>query len=293
MVVLAGWPPITAAAFGVLIAATDPVSVVATFKETGVGGRLRLLVEAESLFNDGTAAVGLGLVLAFAGGTSPTAAGIAWQAATTIGGGIGVGFVVARALLMLAGRTSEPMVEITLTTVIAYAAFLMAEHFGFSGVLSTLTAGLVAGNGPGRRQLSTAGREMLDTWWQVAAFFANSIVFLLIGMHETGQAYSTAALASVAGIAVVMLGRAAAVYPVAWAFSRTRMRVTPAHQHLLVWGGLRGALALALALGLPADLPGRDAVVTAAFAVVAFSVLVQGLTMTPLLRHFGEMPPRR
>jgi CPA1 family monovalent cation:H+ antiporter len=94
-------------------------------------------------------------------------------------------------------------------------------------------------------------------------------------------------------IVLVIAGRALAVYGCCGLFARTQQRVSLKHQHLLVWGGLRGALAPALALSLPADLPERDTAISVTFAVVAFSILVQGLTMTPMLRHFGELRQRR
>ena len=127
-------------------------------------------------------------------------------------------------------------------------------------------------------------------FWEYAAFVANSLVFLLIGMHETSQNFSAVWLPSVIAIAFVLLGRAAAVYPICLLFVRSRLRVTVRHQHALLWGGLRGALALALALGLPVELPRRAEIITVSFAVVAFSVFVQGLTMPLLLRVIGEIP---
>jgi CPA1 family monovalent cation:H+ antiporter len=115
-------------------------------------------------------------------------------------------------------------------------------------------------------------------------------VFLLIGMHETSQDFSAVWIPSVIAIVFVLLGRAAAVYPICLLFFRSGLRVTIRHQHALLWGGLRGALALALALGLPVELPRRAEIITVSFAVVAFSVFVQGLTMPLLLRMIGEIP---
>src|ERR1035437_6334691 len=140
------WQWIGALVFGVLIAATDPVSVIATFKEAKAHGRLLLLVGAESLFNDGTAAVAFGIVVALASGQHLTSLGISAMLAQTILGGILCGALVALAALLLAGRTDDHLVEITVTTVAAYGSFLLADHFSLSGVLATITAGLVMGN---------------------------------------------------------------------------------------------------------------------------------------------------
>ena len=287
---LVGWPPISAGIFGVLIAATDPVSVIATFKETGVTGRLRLLVEAESLFNDGVAAVLFALLLAVAEGASPTWLGMAGQTLWVVGGGVASGALLALALLYVAGNTQDHLVEITLTTVAAWGSFLLAEHFDCSGVLATLTAGLVVGNRGPLGAITSKGREAAEAFWEFVAFVANSLIFLLIGVHEAQQDFSAIWGVSLVAIALVTLGRAVVVYPFSALFSRGDLRISGAYQHIMFWGGLRGALALALALGLPPSLPFREQIVSVAFAVVAFSVIVQGLTMTPLLRRLGQLP---
>lgn len=143
---LGGWAWMPAIVFGVLIAATDPVSVIATFKESGAHGRLLLLIESESLFNDGTAAVAFGVVLELALSHTLTPGEIAVKALWSAGGGVFCGAIVAGALLLLAGRTEDRLVEITFTTVGAYGSFLLAEKLGASGVLATLTASIMLGN---------------------------------------------------------------------------------------------------------------------------------------------------
>ena len=168
-----------------------------------------------------------------------------------------------------------------------------AERFHFSGVFATIAAGLIMGNWGSVGALSDHGREAVQAFWEYAAFIANSLVFLLIGMHEATQNFAAVWLPSAVAIIFVVLGRAFAVYPLCVPFARSNPRVVVRHQHALVWGGLRGALALALALGLPAELPGRAAIITVSFAVVAFSVFVQALTMPPLLRAIGEIRPAR
>ena len=211
---LAGWPVAGALLFGVLIAATDPVSVIATFREARVGGRLALLVESESLLNDGTAAV-------------------------------------------------------------------------------LFTAGLVVGNSGRRLPMAEGGRAALESFWDYAAFVANSLIFLLIGRSLAQQPLAELLWPALLAIALVTAGRGIAVYPLCATFARGPLAVERAHQHVLFWGGLRGALALALALGLPEDLAGRNAIVTVTYAVVAFSVFAQGLTMGPLLRRLGQVPAGR
>lgn len=287
---LARWPWPSALVFGSLIAATDPVSVIATFRDAEVHGRLRLLIEAESLFNDGTAAVAFGVAVLFATGHPLTAADVTKTLLIAVCGSILCGTVVGGAALLLTRRTEDHLVELTITTVAAYGSFFLAEQFHFSGVLATIAAGLIIGNRGPRAALSDHGWEVVQAFWEYAAFVANSLVFLLIGMHEAIQNFQTVWLPIVIAAITVVLGRAAAVYPVCLLFSRSSLRVTLRQQCALVWGGLRGALALALALGLPVGLPGRKEILTVTFAVVAFSIFAQGLTMSSLLRLLGELP---
>lgn len=288
-----GWPWEVAVVFGVLISATDPVSVIATFKAAGVHGRLGLLVEAESLFNDGTAAVLFGVALAAVGGGAViTAGGVFTGFLVTVLGGILCGAVVGGVTLLLAGRTEDHLIEITFTTVAAYGSFLLAEHFHLSGVLATLTAGLLLGNIGTLGAITDRGREAVLSFWEYIGFVSNSLIFLLIGMPLAHQDFATTGIAIAVVTALVLAGRAAAVYAGCALFLRSpALRVSASHQHVLFWGGLRGALALALVLGLPADMPMRDTITTVAFGVVAFSIIVQGLTMTPLLRRLGEIAP--
>ena len=286
---LAKWQWMSALVFGALIAATDPVSVIATFKEAEARGRLLVLIEAESLFNDGTAAVAFGIVVALASGQHLTSLGISAMLAKTILGGILCGALVALAALLLAGRTDDHLVEITVTTVAAYGSFLLADHFGLSGVLATITAGLVMGNFKALKTISERGKEAVQAFWEYAAFVANSLVFLLIGMNAARQNFSAIWIPAILAIVLVTLGRAMAIYPCCLLFSRSSLRVTGKQQLVLFWGGLRGALALALALGLPPTIPLREEIITISFSVVAFSVFVQGLTMVPFLRRMGEI----
>ncbi len=294
----AHWPWPAALTFGVLIAATDPVSVLATFKETGVAGRLRLLVEAESLLNDGVAAVGFTLALAYAqsghaAGPGPMALSLAWQA----GGGVAVGVFCGGAATLLAGRsTADHLVETALTAAAAYGSFLLADRLGASGVLATVAAGMVMGNVGALNRgdspfFTERGREVADAFWEFAAFVANSLIFLLIGVGGERVPFRQLGAGALAlAVALVWLGRAATVYPLCALFARSQMRVERRHQNVLFWGGLRGALALALALSLPPSLPFRAEIVIATFGVVAFSVIVQGIAMPLLLRRWGLLP---
>ena len=287
---LQNWDWTSAIAFGVLIAATDPVSVVATFREARAHGRLLVLIESESLLNDGTAAVAFAAVLTWIAGRALTPIDLGISVLVMIGGGILCGGAISAFMLLLAGRTEDHLVETTFTTVAAFGSFLLAEHFHLSGVLATLTAGLMFRNFRRLGSISARGQEAIQDFWDFAAFVANSLIFLLIGMREARQNLSIIWAPASIIIVIVMLGRAAAVYPCCLIFARSGLRVSAAHQHILFWGGLRGALALALALGLPVEVPMRETIIAISFAVASFSVFVQGLTMTPVLRWAGEIP---
>jgi CPA1 family monovalent cation:H+ antiporter len=293
------WPLGPAMIFGALISATDPIAVIALLRENGVKGRLALLIEGESLANDGVAAVLFALALAVApGGELPGAAETLHRFGWIAGGGIGVGALAAFAALLVAGRTDDHLVETAITAVAAYGSFLAAERIGASGVLATVAAGLLLGNlgvlatpAPSF-SLSAKAREFVLAFWEFAAFLANSFVFLLIGLAlaqvgPRGVSGSIGVIGPAAIVVLALAGRAAAVYPACALFAGSRWRVPAPEQHFLWWAGLRGALALALALTLPVDAPYRRDILVGAFAVVAFSVLIQGLTAGLALRRLG------
>ena len=303
LVTLLGWPIESALVFGALISATDPIAVIALIKESRVTGRLSLLIEAESLFNDGAAAVLFTLILVWA--VHSPAGGDPLAAITTFvivaGGGIAAGFGVGLIAVMIAGTSEDHLVETALTVVAAFGSFLIAEHFGASGVLASVVAGMTMGNlgvlMPKERfglSITPHGRAFVLEFWEFAAFLSNSLVFLLIGSAlATVDFAREGILALTLVIALALLGRALAVYPVCLAFLRSRWAIPLNQQHLMWWGGLRGALALALALALPADLPRRDDILISAFAVVAFSIIVQGLTAPLALKALRLTPKRR
>jgi CPA1 family monovalent cation:H+ antiporter len=282
-----GWSWIGAALFGVLIAATDPVSVIAAFKEMRCEPRVSMVVESESLLNDGVAAVGFAVLSSIAAGASPGGASVVPTFLWTLGGGLAIGLAVSAAILLLVGRTNDPLVEITLTTIAAYGSFLIAEDVHTSGIIAALAAGLLAGNLGWESVVSVEGRERVRYAWEYFAFLANSFVFILIGMNAANQPLAQlGSVAAIVAILLVLAGRGLSIYPIAALFSRSRWRLPAAYQHTLFWGGLRGALALALALAVPTTVPERNAIIATAFVVVAFSILVQGLTMPLLIRRF-------
>jgi CPA1 family monovalent cation:H+ antiporter len=142
--------------------------------------------------------------------------------------------------LLLSGRTDDHLVEITFTTIAAYGSFLLADHFRLSGVLATITAGLVMGNFESFGRISDRGKEAVQAFWEYGAFVANSFVFLLIGMHEAHQHFLAIWLPLVIAVALVTLGRAVAIYPCCFVFSRSSLCVPMKYQHILLWEACEG-----------------------------------------------------
>ena len=283
-----GWSLIGAALFGVLIAATDPVSVIAAFREIGAQKRLAMVVESESLLNDAVVAVAFVVLVGIGGGESANLAATVPSFLVTAAIGIAAGAIASGIAMVIAYNTKDSLVEIAITTVAAYGSFLVAEHFHGSGVLAALTAGLLFGNVGWHRVLSARGCTDLDNAWAYFAFLANSFVFILIGINAASQPLHARDILGLGLVVLLVLaGRALSIYPLAALFRPTRLRLPVAYQHVLVWGGLRGALALALALAIPDSVAERQPIIAAAFIVVAFSILVQGLTMPPLIRRLG------
>ena len=282
----AGWSWIGSALFGVLIAATDPISVIASFRQMGCLPRLSMVVEAESLLNDGVAAAGFAVLSTIAGGMFPLPAAVIPDFLWTLGGAIAIGLGISAAILFIVGRTDDPLVEITLTSIAAYGSFLAAEHFHASGIISALSSGLLISSIGWKGQISIEGCSRVRSAWEYFSFLSNSFVFILIGMSLADQPLQRLGLLfAFDAIVLVLAGRALSVYLLATLFRFSRWRLRLSFQHVLFWGGLRGALALALALAVPLAVPERHAIILASFVVVTFSILVQGLTMPLLIKR--------
>jgi CPA1 family monovalent cation:H+ antiporter len=273
--------------FGALIAATDPVAVIGLFKHLGVPKRLRVLIEGESLLNDGTAIVLFTLALDLAAGASTSLGGLSLQFARVVGLGAVVGVVVGLVISVIIHRIDDPMIEITLTTIAAYGAFAAAEQLHDSGVIATVTAGMLCGNYAARTGMSPSTRIAVEAFWEYAAFGLNSIIFLLLGFSVRMSALLASWRAILVAYLAVMIGRALVVAAVSGALARSRYRIPFSWSVVLTWGGLRGGLSMVLALALPAAFPHRDLLVAMTFGIVVLSILLNGLTLPPLLRAFG------
>lgn len=282
-----GLPLAIALVFGAVVAPTDPISVLAVFRSVAVPKRLEVIVEGESLLNDGTAAVIFGILVGSAAtGGIGIAAGIR-EFLIVVLGGVGVGLILGVAISKVTERIDEPHIEITLTTIAAYGSYLAAQSLHLSGVIAVVTAGLMIGNFGATRGMSAHTRISLWAFWEYASFVINSILFLVIGLElrigDLAQAWKPALFA----FAAVFLGRALSVYLLVRISNFFSEKIPLAWRHMLVAGGLRGALSLALALGLPTGFPHRSEVLAMTFAVVALTIVGQGLTIRPLLSWLG------
>jgi CPA1 family monovalent cation:H+ antiporter len=273
--------------FGALIAATDPVAVTALFRQLHAPKDLSVLIEGESLLNDGTSIIFLTLILAYVTGAAPSAGSLLVEFVKVTGGGALVGIAVGVAVSLVIRRIDEPMIEITLTTIAAYGSFVLGEQLRVSGVIATVTAGMLCGSYGRPTGMSPMTKVAVETFWEYVAFALNSAVFLLIGFEVSlGSLIQQWREIAVAYLAVV-IARAGVVFVVGLFLRGTRRRIPPSWMVVLTWGGLRGALSMVLALSLAADFPHRSLIVTMTVGVVLLSLLVQGITMAPLLRRTG------
>ncbi len=284
--------------FGALISATDPVAVIALFNEIGAPRRLTTVVDGESLFNDATAIVLFHVILAMAVGG--TAVGVSAVARGVLDffvvffGGIAVGAVVGVAVMWLVRLAKDDaLIQIAFTTVLAYVAFIVADRvLKVSGIMSVLSAGIVAG-WRGKRIFRPGIAGYIKNYWTYAAFLANSFIFLLLGFTEDilfvdldhHRAYAVFMLWA---IIAVTAARAAVVFgliPLNNRLSKAEP-IDRGQQTVIWWGGLRGAIPMALALSLPEGFPNRELLIDLTLGIVLFTLLVQGTTIKWMLRFF-------
>jgi CPA1 family monovalent cation:H+ antiporter len=281
-----GLPVEIALLFGAIISATDPISVLAIFKNLRMDKRLSLIVEGESLLNDGTAAALFQIVLAgIISGHLGVSKGVGQFLFAVLGGAV-LGSFLGYAASRLTRTIDDPEVQITLTAVVAYSSYLLAYQLHLSGIIATASAGLIVGN-LGTRSCSAQTKTALESFWAYVAFLMNSLVFLLIGLEVHVDALLRSWRPVLLTVGAVLVGRALSVYLLVPVSNALTEKIPLRWQHVIVWGGLRGALALALALSLDSTFPDRARVLDLTFGVVVFSILVQGLTMKPLLRVLG------
>ena len=286
------WLP--ALLFGAMLAPTDPISVLATLKTAKAPHRLRTLIEGESLFNDGTGVVLFLILLAAVFTTTGSEASL-----SIVGGvmqfvkvaGLGVVFGLGFGLIAfwILRRLNDHVLENAITIVLAWGSFIVAEQSGASGVIAVVVAGLIIGNYGTKLAMSKQTVQTINTFWESIDFLINSIVFLLIGfeLQDIGGLEtllrSEVLLAVGATFIAILVARALMVYPTALTIGKHWPK---GWKHVVFWSGLKGSIPLALVLGLPAG-ELKQTLVPIAFGVVLISLLLQGLTVGPLIRKLG------
>ncbi len=316
---------------GAIISPTDPIAVLALLRQLGLSTRLRVLIEGESLFNDGVAAAVtqalLLAVLSSAVGSSglvksgraaseiaPTLHALAGPALAEVfsldllrlvGGGIGLGLVVGYGVSRLVRHVNDHLIETTITVVVAYGVYLVGDVAQVSGILAVITAGLVLGSYGRETGMSPATQEAVDGFWEFAAYIANSLLFLLMGL-EIGQHPNTEGIVPVLwAVLGVVAGRALMIYLLIPLYNllakyvrggKFAAYIAPGPiplrwQLVLLSAGLRGALSLALALALPLPTPNRSLLIVIVYGVVLVTLLGQGFGLRfllPLFRRDGR-----
>ena len=274
--------------FGALISPTDPVAVLSILKTAGAPKSLETKITGESLFNDGVGVVVylavLGMALGGHGDHGMTGAGdVAKLFVVEAGGGMLWGFMIGFAAYFMLRSIDNYQIEVLITLALVTAGYRLASHWHLSGPLAMVVAGLMIGNQGRSFAMSEKTREHLDTFWELVDEILNAVLFLLIGLELLVLNLSGRAIAVGAILIVVVLAARFAAISIPVMLLKSRREFSPGVIRILTWGGLRGGISVALALGIPKDFAYRQEFLVATYVVVVFSIVVQGLTLKPLV----------
>ena len=280
-------PWVWAFLIGVMIVPTDPVSVLASFRQYGVAPKLALLVEGESVFNDGVGVVLYLLVLKFLKGQTLTVSEGMTEFLLIVIGGAAIGLILGYLGYLALLKLDDHLTEVTISVILAFSSYQLAEHLHMSGVIAAVVAGIITGNYGRVLAMEPTTRITLTHFWEVIVFLLNSLLFLLIGLRlNTVILHSNLQMLAVA-VLIMLFSRAVSAYGLT-AFSR---EIPWSWRHTIFWGGLRGSVPIALVLGLSGveniDPVLQQQAVTLVFGMVLFSLLVQGLSMGWVLKKLG------
>lgn len=283
---LLGLPIVVAFTFAALMSATDPISVISIFKDLGVPEKMSTIMEGESLFNDGIAVVlfkisSIYLLTYMDMGVAGVGSGVFLFLKFAIGGalvGLVIGFIFSQVIRIF----DDYPLEIALSMLLFFGSYFIAEHFKVSGVIAVVIGGLLFGSYGKKIGMSEETKVNINTFWDTITLLANSIIFLMVGIEIRELDFSGKWGIIAMGIAIVLVGRTIAIYTATGYISHLSQK----ERFLVNWAGLRGSLSIALALSLPADFSGREDILLLTFSVVLFSLVVQGLTIKPLIKKF-------
>lgn len=285
-----GWDLFVAMLFGALITPTDPISVLAILREVNAPKRLRVMLEGESLFNDGTGVVVFLVLLGLVTGGHEFALGdTITQFLIVSGGGTVIGLIVGFLASHLLAKLDDHLIEVTITIILVYGTPILAEAVHASGIIALVVVGIILGNFGKIEGITDDARRTIEHFWEVIDFVVNSFLFLLIGIELqviNKGSFNLYLKPIIVGIIAILIVRAVVVYLTVWLQNQTPITedINPKWSHVLFWGGLKGSIPLALVVGLPQDFAHREIFLTVAFSCVLFSLIVQGLTIKPLIK---------
>lgn len=265
--------------FGSLMAATDPVSVLSIFKAMGLNKRLSIIVEGESLANDGVAVVLFKIAIVTSALSFSGALDASLEFVKVVIGGLFIGGLSGFLASRVTSRIDHYLVEIGLSIVLFYGAFEMAEIFHFSGVIAVVTAGLILGTYGRNVGMSDLTHEKMDSFWEVIAFISNALIFLMVGLEVGRVNFLDKGWIISGSVLIVLAARFIAVY-ISLAFDKS---IPVSWKHIIAWGGLKGSLSIALMLSVSPEFVGRELLLAMTFSNVVVSLLGQGITIKKLV----------
>ncbi|MEJ2141121.1 MAG: sodium:proton antiporter [Gammaproteobacteria bacterium] len=275
-------PFIYALLFGALISPTDPIAVMGILKKAGVSKSLETKIAGESLFNDGVGVVVFIVLLGIAtSGQTPSVSTVGMLFVQEALGGMVFGLIIGSIAFWMLRTVNNYQVEVLITLALVMGGYALAIRLHISGPIAMVVAGLLIGNHGRSLAMSDATREHLDTFWELLDEIFNAVLFVLIGLEILILTFKEEyLLAALAIIPVVLLSRLASVgIPIS--IMRYFREFSPNVVEIMTWGGLRGGISIALALSLPLSVE-RDIIVAITYAVVVFSIFIQGLTIGKL-----------